>query len=412
MNIFVRALICAGILGLSACNDPDNHEDHAGGAHDDHAAETVGQHGGRLLQENGFSLEITIFESGVPPEFRVWAMADGLPVDPADVDLSITLKRLGGITDQINFAPEGGYLRGDTEVYEPHSFEVEVAARYKGARHQWRYDNLEGRTIISSDLAQAAGIETESAGPAVIRNYATVYGQVVSNPESVGHVMARFDGVIQSVKASIGDEVTRGQILAAVEANDSLINYNITAPVTGTIVERHANSGESTAGRTLFTIINTRTVWAELAVFPSDRARIRIGAPVKIRTAIGEIEAAGTIDLFDPVAGHNQSVTARVKLENPDGLLAAGMYLTGEIEVAQTEVPLAVRRSGLQPFRDFTVVFAQFDDTYEVRMLELGRQDNEWAEVLGGLRPRTRYVSTNSYVIKADIEKSGAAHDH
>ena len=45
-------------------------------------------------------------------------------------------------------------------------------------------------------------------------------------------------------------------------------------------------------------------------------------------------------------------------------------------------------------------------------MLDLGLQAGEWAEVLGGLEPGTRYVSGNSYVIKADIEKAGAAHDH
>ncbi len=69
-------------------------------------------------------------------------------------------------------------------------------------------------------------------------------------------------------------------------------------------------------------------------------------------------------------------------------------------------------RSGLQSFRDFTVVYAQVGNEYEVRMLELGRQAGEWAEVLGGLEPGTRYVTENSYVIKADIEKSGASHDH
>ena len=55
-------------------------------------------------------------------------------------------------------------------------------------------------------------------------------------------------------------------------------------------------------------------------------------------------------------------------------------------------MPLAVKRSGLQGFRDFTVVFEQVGDTYEVRMLELGRQDETWVEVLGGLKPGAQYV--------------------
>ncbi len=45
-------------------------------------------------------------------------------------------------------------------------------------------------------------------------------------------------------------------------------------------------------------------------------------------------------------------------------------------------------------------------------MLELGRQSDEWVEVLGGLNPGTTYVTENSYILKADVEKSGASHDH
>jgi len=33
-------------------------------------------------------------------------------------------------------------------------------------------------------------------------------------------------------------------------------------------------------------------------------------------------------------------------------------------------------------------------------------------EVLSGLQPGQRYVTGNSYLIKADILKSGASHDH
>jgi len=88
------------------------------------------------------------------------------------------------------------------------------------------------------------------------------------------------------------------------------------------------------------------------------------------------------------------------------------MAVRGRITVAQRQVPLAVRTPALQPFRDFTVVFAKVGNTYEVRMLELGQQTPEWTEVLGGIRPGQVYVSANSFVIKADIERSGASHDH
>jgi len=82
------------------------------------------------------------------------------------------------------------------------------------------------------------------------------------------------------------------------------------------------------------------------------------------------------------------------------------------VTIAEHAVPLAVRRAGIQGFRDFQVVFARFGDTYEVRMLELGISDAEWVEVSGGLSAGTEYVTGNSFLIKADIEKSGASHDH
>ncbi|AIK96292.1 hypothetical protein ID47_05385 [Candidatus Paracaedibacter acanthamoebae] len=88
------------------------------------------------------------------------------------------------------------------------------------------------------------------------------------------------------------------------------------------------------------------------------------------------------------------------------------MTVQGNVVVDTREVKMAVKSSGLQAFRDFNVVFAQVGETYEVRMLELGLKDDEYVEVLGGIKPNTDYVSENSFLIKADIEKSAASHDH
>lgn len=47
-----------------------------------------------------------------------------------------------------------------------------------------------------------------------------------------------------------------------------------------------------------------------------------------------------------------------------------------------------------------------------VPVSSFGRRDREWVEVRDGLAPGTLYVTANSYLIKADIEKAGARHDH
>ncbi len=408
-------LLIIGVLGavLGACGAGDIGSE---ASSQDLAAQGTeverGQHGGRLLRDDTFALELAIFETGVPPEFRAWVTSAGEPIDPSRVDLSIRLTRLGDRIDQIGFAPADDFLRGDTVVYEPHSFVVSIQARFDRDTHRWEYDNFEGRTQIGAEIADAFGLETAIAGPAVLKETLQLYGRIEPNAEHVVAVSARFEGVIRSIHAKLGEVVKTGQTLATIESNESLKSYAVTAPIGGVITERNANPGEQTEGRRLFTIMDTSSVWANLAIFPSKRARVREGAPVTVITTAGGQTEESTISRINVVTDANQAVTAQIVLDNANGQFSPGSHITAQVEVAEYSVPLAVKRTGLQTFRDFTVVYAQIGNEYEVRMLELGRQDDEWVEVLGGIEQGTRYVSANSYLVKADIEKSGASHDH
>jgi cobalt-zinc-cadmium efflux system membrane fusion protein len=371
-----------------------------------------GPNNGRMLVDGDFAIELAIFETGVPPEYRAWATAGDEQIAPNNVDLQVTLSRLGDVQDRINFFVEGDYLRGDQVIYEPHSFLVSVTANHGGSRHSWEFDSFEGRTTITPAMVAAFGIETDTAGPASISQNVEVIGQTVAHPELSRQINARFNGTVTAVYASVGERVSEGQRLITVESDSSLTPYTINSPIDGFISQRIANPGEQTNDRMLLEILDTSKVWAELAIHLSQREQIEIGMPVVVSSPIGEVTAEGVIDSFKLSVQSNQSIVARVLLDNATNAFPPGTFIEGSIETGVIDVPLAVKRTGLQPFRDFTVVFAQIDNTYEVRMLDLGRQDGEWVEVLGGLQPGTRYVTTNSYILKADVEKSGASHDH
>lgn len=410
-------LLAIALLGLllAACNQPNSEQyssenNNHGGAEETEVLK--GPHRGRLLSDGDFTLELAIFETGVPPEFRAWATKNGKSLSPSDIDLNIKLSRLGGKIDDINFTQQGDALRGDTVIYEPHSFVVTINAVHKGTIHSWEYDNFEGRTKIETAVAQALEIGTAVASSVVMQETIGVYGQIAANSERKHRVSARFDGTIKSVTASQGEHVRKGQKLATVESNESLQLFTIEAPISGVITQRDANAGEQTDGRQLFTIIDTRSVWAELSVFPADLAKVKTGAHVTITDTTSGYTARGQVSQINLLAEADQSVNVRVVLDNQNGQLRPGRHISANITVREHTAALAVKRTGLQAFRDFTVVYAQIGEEYEVRMLELGLQAGEWAEVLGGLEPGTRYVSENSYVIKADIEKSGASHDH
>jgi membrane fusion protein, heavy metal efflux system len=158
-----------------------------------------GSHNGRLLKDKSFTLELAIFETGVPPEFRAWAFDDGKPVTPKELDLKIKLTRFGNKVDAINFSPEGDFLRSTTTIFEPHSFIVNITATYKGKSHQWSYESLEGRTKIEAKVAEGLEIKNEIAGPATLEETIDVYGNVIADPALERFVSARFDGLITAV---------------------------------------------------------------------------------------------------------------------------------------------------------------------------------------------------------------------
>lgn len=372
-----------------------------------------GPHRGRMLRDGDFAVELTIFEEGVPPEFHVYAYENDEPLAPDQVQLTVELGRLGGRTDRFAFTAEGDFLKGDGVVKEPHSFDVRVTATRNGKISSWTYASYEGRVQIAAEAAEAAQMLVEVAGPAAIREQLILTGTIQANPARLARVRARFPGVIREVRKGLGEAVAAGDVLATVQSNESLQTYPVTAPVGGVVLLRSAVAGEATGEEPLFVVGDLSRLWAELDVFGRDLARIRPGQPVRVASLDEQQVAESVIAALSPVTTHaSQSVRARVVLENAQGLWRPGQFVHSEVTVAETKVPLAVKNSALQRFRDFTVVFAQVGDTYEVRMLALGRTDGVWTEVLGGLEPGERYVTGNSFLIKADIDKSGASHDH
>lgn len=373
-----------------------------------------GPHGGRMLRDGRFALEITIFEEGVPPEFHVYPYLDGKPLAPGAIGLTVELTRLGGRVDKISFKPQSEYLVGTRTVVEPHSFDVRFRAQYDGNTSEWSYASYEGRTEITAEAATAAGIKTESAGPATIRQVVELNGTISLNPDKVVRVGARFPGVVRAVQKNIGDRVRAGETLAVVESSQSLVNYPIQAPIDGLVLARSTNVGYmATTDGTLFEIADLSNVWVLLHAFGRDADRVKPGQPVTVESLDGTAHGEGTVDFVHPDAeASSQAVTVRVVLDNADGRWRPGAFVRGSVTVVEKQVPLAVKSSGLQRFRDFTVVFAQFGELYEVRMLELGASDDTHTEVRNGIDPGQTYVAENSFLIKADIEKSGASHDH
>lgn len=407
------AFALVALLALNACGNGEAQPSEGNGEAQAEDYER-GAHRGRMLRDGEFAVEITIFEDGVDPEFRVYPYVNDRPVDPSTVDLEIDLGRLGGQIDEFNFAPQDDFLRGDGVVTEPHSFDVMVRAAYQGQQHEWSYDSYEGRTIIKQEQADAAGVEVETTGPTTIEETVTLSGRVELQPHGRAEVGAWFPGRIVEMTKKIGETVEKGETLARVTASESLQTYQIPAPISGVVMERRANIGDvATADRALYIIADATQVHAEFYVYPRDLERLAVGQTINVSSLSGEHSDDVIIEAILPAADiMTQTLIALVELPNNHQKWRAGQAVEGIVVVGEDDVPLAVKTEALQRFRDFTVVYARVGETYEVRMLELGRRTPEWTEVLDGVDPGVEYVTKNAFLIRQDVEKSGASHDH
>ena len=268
----------------------------------------------------------------------------------------------------------------------------------------------EGIVQISTSLAQELGIETEIASAGTINRSLMLYGRTMPDPQGISHLSARYPGMIVSMVPSLGDSVEVGEVIAVIEANTSLQTYEIKAPLSGIVVEKHANPGELASGQPLLTIANYDNIWVDLAVFPGDSHQVRTGMSVTIR--MDDRVAESAIRYINPSQGESPTVIARVPLQNVDSIWTPGLLVEGLVHVESENVAIAVKNDALHLFEDNQVVFVLEDETYEPRIVTVGSSDPFLTEILSGLKPGERYVVANSYLIKADLEKEGVEHGH
>ena len=260
-------------------------------------------------------------------------------------------------------------------------------------------------------MAAANQIAVGEAGPGTIRETLSLTGRIEPNAERTRSVRARFPGTVRSVVVQAGDVVSAGQTLATIESDDSLQTYALTAPISGTVVTRSANPGESSGDNTLFEIIDMKSLWANLAAFPSDRAKLRQGQAVELLAADESSETRGKIALISSsITGPTSTV--RVTIDNRDSTWTPGQFVNAEVTINESPAALTVPVASLQTMGDTEVVFLVDGERYQAQPVKTGRRDSDRVEVLSGLSNGARIVTRNSFLIKADIEKSGAAHEH
>ncbi len=268
-------------------------------------------------------------------------------------------------------------------------------------------------TVIAKETADEVGIRTATVGGGVIRDAHEVQGLLTPVEGRHARIRARFPGPVRSVHVGIGDQVAKGQRLAIVESNASLEAYDVTAPFAGTILDVAVAAGDLAADEPLFELADLSSLWVDLHLFGGDAQHITPGLPVLVIRLSDGAEIETLLDRILPgTATASQSTVARATIKNTDGHWRPGTAVRALVTVSEQAAALVVPVSALQTIDGAPVVFTHSGDTYTARRIRIGARDGDNAEVLDGVNAGEELVVAQSYLIKADLEKTSAAHEH
>lgn len=281
--------------------------------------------------------------------------------------------------------------------------------------HDHDHEEEPTQVSLTAEVAQASTLTTAVAASGVLQKRIKLYGTLEVDPQRISHIQARYPGLIRQVNPVVGAQVKAGEVLARVESNESLRDYMLVSPIAGRVVERHANTGEFSGDKVLFTILDERVLELHLQVFPSDAAKIKTGQTLWLDNH-GQQQKA-VIDFITPRLGSSPTLEIHAAVENDSNQWVPNQAVAAWVSVAEIPVSLRIDKRALQQLRGDWVVFVKEENgdgkvNYHSRAVTLGREDNDYVELLSGLQAGEHYVVENSYLLKADLEKSSAGHEH
>lgn len=275
-------------------------------------------------------------------------------------------------------------------------------------------EHEEGNAEIAPDSAARMGIIVENVAAGMVDQTLPLTGRITLNQNTKADIRARFAGIVRSVNVDLGERVEKGQVLAVVEANESLQDYNVVAPINGVILERNTNIGDVAGDQSLFMIADLSNVWAKFHVFPRDADFVESGQSVNIHTLDDDKVATGKIDMLFPTADElSQTQVAIIVLKNENHVWKPGMTIEGDVTVSEKQAAVTVKETALQKMEELgDVVFVQNGNSYEPRPVTIGQKGTDNIEITKGLKAGETYVAEGSFIVKSDLLKSTAAHSH
>ncbi|MEX1197593.1 MAG: efflux RND transporter periplasmic adaptor subunit [Pseudohongiellaceae bacterium] len=405
--------LSAGLLALlliTGCSDDQGadaqHEDHAEGAHQETVAADAEEH---AAHEEDEEVHLTVNQRSM-----LDIVVDEAQAGQADarIQAAATVRFDPDRTSQI--AP-----RVPANVVE---VLVDLGDRVEAGQPLVRMDSTELGRARTDHLVAAAEL---SASRQRLEREESLAEQQISSQAELIEARSAFEQARARHRASTETLRLYGLSMEEIEnhgppGDEPLSRYTLQAPADGTVQRRDLVRGQRVAPDDApLLVVDTREVWLMIEAFEQSLSRLQEGDPVRFRTrALPEQTFPGEIDWISASLDEaTRTLHVRARLDNPGGLLRAGMTGTATIDSSggQTRVTLvpidAVQRIGE---RDVVFVPGHEPGAYLARTVITGMEANGLVGINEGLVPGEQVVVQGAFDLMSTLTAGSrsAAHNH
>jgi cobalt-zinc-cadmium efflux system membrane fusion protein len=269
-----------------------------------------------------------------------------------------------------------------------------------------------GHPAFSIPEFERFGVRLATAGPGTVDVGVELPAEVRPNADRIAHIAPRFAGVVREVRKRVGDRVRAGDVLALIES-EHLSTFELKAAFDGVVVDKHVAPGEAvTREQPAFIVADLSTVWVSVSVYQAALPQVHVGQPVVVTASDGSTTATGTVSYVAPIVDQaTRTAIARIELPNPDGAWRPGLFVTATV-FDPAEAPVVVPRHALQTLAGRAVLFVADAGRFAARPVTVGRVGRTTAEITAGLSAGERYAADRAFLVKAELAKDEAGHDH
>lgn len=341
---------------------------------------------------------------------------DGSPTDGTVVRLkdAAIAERAGFRTAKAVVRPGGGGIAATASVVYDAARVARINARSPGVVRSLQVD-LGSRVEPGAQLAvvESAEVGADRSRLTAAKSRVLVARERVKIEEDLAdkRLSTRVNllAAQQELRAAQAEEASLASSLAIVGTSRGRSgSYALSALLGGVVVRRNVSIGQLVhTDDILFEIVDTSVMWAELDVPERSLAEVSVGQLAELRfdALAGREFRAPVVSISPEIDPRTRTVRARVRLDNPDGVLRANLYGQARLRIEGRQ-SVMVPYQAVQRAKAVHLVFIkQADERYEARRVDLGPADGDWIEVTKGIKAGELVVTEGSFLLKTETLK-------